>query len=342
MKEMLRALTDIVAISGEEERGLIVIKDLFDTNIVSIDVDKQGSIIIHKKGDRPGKVWMSAHMDEIGLIVTKVDGPYIRFTEVGGYDEKVLYGQEVIVFGDKQYNGIVGAKPPHLMTRDEYDKMLGFNDLFIDLGRNEAFVKKHVHVGDRIVIRHKYTELKNNNISTKSMDNRSCGAIIMHALKQLMRVKGLPDIYVVLNAQEETTFLGASTASYSINPDVAFVTDVTIGKQPGVTSGYDMDTVMIAKGAHIAPMVFEHLKKTAEDNNIKYGIEAVPRASGTDTGAVQLARGGVSTGLVSLPLKNMHSPVETGNLDTMKNASLLLSRAIMNINIDDFAVKTIK
>lgn len=342
MKEMLRALTDIVAISGEEERALDVIRGLFDNNIISIHADKQGSIIIHKKGERKGRIWMSAHVDEIGLMVTKVDGPYIRFTEVGGYDEKVLYGQEVIVFGDKEYNGIVGAKPPHLMTADEYGKMLGFSDLFIDLGRDESFVRKHVHVGDRIVIRHKYVELKNNNISTKAMDNRSCGAIIMHALKELTRVKNLPDIYVVLNAQEETTFLGASTAAYDIYPDIAFVTDVTIGKQPGVNSGYDMDTVLIGKGAHIAPDIFELLKKTAEENNIKYGIEAVPRASGTDTGAVQMARSGVSTGLVSLPLKNMHSPVETGNLDTMKNMSLLLSRAIMNINIEDFAVKTIK
>lgn len=342
MKDMLKSFTDLVAISGEEEHAISLIRQMFDSHIVSIDVDKQGSIVIHKKGNKPGKVWMSAHLDEIGLIVTKIDGQYVRFTEVGGYDEKVLYGQEVTVFGDREYSGIVGAKPPHLMTADEHTKMLTFGDLFIDIGRDETFLKAHIKVGDRIALKNKFCELKNGNVSTKAMDNRSCGVIIMSALKGLMKYSDLPDVYVVLNAQEETTFLGATTAGYNIFPDIAFVTDVTFAKQPGVAEGFAMDEIAIGKGAHISPDIFEYLKKTAETEHIKYAIEAMPRASGTDTGAVQLSRSGVSTGILSLPIKNMHSPVETGSLETMKMAARLLERAIANINIEDFAVKTIK
>lgn len=342
MKELLRTLTDFVAISGEEEMFLKTIKNIFKKDKVSVESDKMGNIIIYKKGEKKGKVWMSAHLDEIGLIVTKIEKSYIKFSQVGGYDEKVLLGQQVIVFGDKKYKGIIGAKPPHLMSPDEYGKMLTFSELFIDIGKNADFVKKHIKVGDRIVIKHGFQELKNNLIATKALDNRACAAIIIMALKRLLAIKNLPDIYVVLNAQEETTFLGAKVASYSIFPDIAFVTDVSFAKQPGVPKGLPIENVIIGKGSHIAPALFEHIKSIAEEEGIKYSIEAMPSWSGTDTGIVQLAKSGVTTALVSLPVKNMHSPVEVGNVKTMEKMSKLLAKSIETLKIKDFDIKTIK
>ncbi len=342
MKELLRILTDFVAISGEEEMFLKTIKNIFKNDEVSVEADKMNNIIVYKKGEKKGKVWMSAHLDEIGLIVTKVEKAYIKFSQVGGYDEKVLLGQQVIVFGDKKYKGIIGAKPPHLMDSDEYGKMLTFRDLFIDIGKSADFVKKHIKVGDRIVIKHGFQELKNNLIATKALDNRACAAIIITALKHLLKTKNLPDIYVVLNAQEETTFLGAKVASYKVFPDIAFVTDVTFAKQPGVPNGHTITDVIIGKGSHIAPALFEHIKNVAEEEEINYSIEALPSGSGTDTGVVQMAKSGVTTVLVSLPVKNMHSPVEIGNIKTMEKMAKLLAKSIETLKIKDFDIKTIK
>ncbi len=342
MKNILKKLTDVIAISGEEDLLFNTVKDIVKDINVKVSIDNMGSITIFRKGEKKGKIWMSAHADEIGLIVTKIDGNYIRFSQVGGYDEKVLLGQEVTVYGDKPYNGIIGAKPPHLMTADEYSKLLGFSDLYIDIAMNEKEIKKHIKIGDRIAIRHKFLELKNDLVSTKSLDDRACGAIIIKTLMLLENIKNLPDIYVVLNSQEEVGLRGARTSAYSIFPDIAFITDVTFVKQPGMTFGHSIDEISIAKGATIHPKLFEHVKNIAEQEQIKYSIEPLPSRSGTDTGIVQTSRTGVATILVSLPVRNMHSPVETASLKTMEQMAKLLARSIESININDFKIKRIK
>lgn len=342
MKDTLRKLSDAYGVSGREEMVLETVRELVSGLNVSVRDDITGNIIVHRKGDKPGKIWMSAHMDEIGLMVKKIEGDFIRFTRVGGFDEKLLLAQEVVVMGDKNYNGIIGAKPPHLQTAGESDKMLGYSDLYIDIAMKHNELKKHVRVGDRIVLRHVFTELKNNQVATKAMDNRSCAAIIIGALRHIENIKGLPDIYAVFNAQEEVTFAGAVTASYDIFPDVAFVTDVTVGKQPGVDDGYSLDDITIGTGAHMHRGLYEFIKKTASEENIKLSVEALPSWSGTDTGAIQLARSGVATALLSLPVKNMHSPVETGSISAMENMSRLLARCIEKIDLKDYETKQIK
>lgn len=342
MKELLKKMSSAVGISGSGDDTLETVKTIFEDYNVSIDCDKMGSIRIFKKGSRKGVVWMSAHIDEIGLIVKKIEDGYIRFGSIGGYDEKILLGQEVTVFGNNQYDGIIGCKPPHYMERDEYDKMLGFKDLYIDTGMNEETVNKNISVGDRIIIKHKYTELKNDNVATKATDNRACASVIIKALQKLTRVKDLPDIYAVLNAQEETTFLGAATSSYDIHPDIAFVLDVTLAGQPGVENGNDMDEIAIGKGAHISGKLFEYVKKQADASGIKYAIEPLPRGSGTDTGAIQTARGGTAAQLISIPVRNMHSPVEVVNVKNMEKAADFLADIIKDIDIDKFDTEIIK
>lgn len=342
MKEIIRKLSDAYGISGREEMALDTVKELVKDMDVKVTCDKTGNIIIHRKGDKPGRIWMSAHMDEIGLMVKKIDGDFIRFLGVGGFDEKVLLAQEVVVLADKHYTGIIGAKPPHLQSAGESDTMLKYKDLYIDLGMKNSELKKHIKIGDRIALRHVFTELKNNQIATKAMDNRSCGAVIISALKLIDNMKNLPDVYAVLNAQEETTFAGATTASYDIFPDVAFVTDVTVAKQPGVDDGYALEEIAIGTGSHINRDLYEFVKKTAAEENIKTATEALPSWSGTDTGAVQLARSGVATVLLSLPVKNMHSPVETGSISAMESMARLIARCIEKIDLKNYEIKQIK
>lgn len=342
MLDIVKGLTTNPGPSGLEDSLYDEIKKIIKGCNVEISIDKLGNIVVFRKGDERGSIAFFAHNDEIGLIVTKIDGAYLRFTEIGGYDEKVLLGQEVIVYGKKKCSGIIGAKPPHLQTPGESDKLLRYSDLYVDLCMTQEELKKNIRIGDRILIKSDFTELKNGQISVKALDNRSCGAILLHSLRFFDKMKGIPDIYIVLNSQEETTMLGAVSSTHKINPDIAVVLDVTFAKQPGCDFGLPIDSIGIGKGAHICSRMFDFVKKLAEDECIKFVIEPLPSNSGTDAEGVQTARSGITTILLSLPIKNMHSPTEIANIKTMENMSKFLSRIVSAIKIADFKERVIK
>ncbi|MEO0281162.1 MAG: hypothetical protein ABIN05_02270 [candidate division WOR-3 bacterium] len=343
LKEVLKILTESFGPSGMEEKSFENVKKIFeDEKNLSISLDKMGNIIIFRKGDRTGKIGFFTHNDEIGLIVTKIDGDYLRFTSVGGYDEKVLLGQEVTVFGEKIVSGIIGATPPHLQKSGESDKLLKYEDLYVDLAMKNAELKKYFKIGDRVLIKSEFTELKNDFVSCKSIDNRGSAAAIINILNHIKNLKNIPDLYFVLNAQEETTMAGSLTAAYSIQPDIAVVVDVTFAKQPGVESGASYDAIGIARGAHICSQLCDYIIELVKRENIKYEIEPVPQHSGTDAYMVQTARGGIKTILLSLPIKNMHSPREIVNLKTIDKISKLLSIFVSEVDFEKYGEKIIK
>lgn len=342
MKEALKALALAAGPSGAEDGLLSAVKNVCRGHDAEISIDKMGSITVFKKGNKKGKIALFAHLDEIGLIVTKIDGKYLRFAEVGGYDEKVLLSQEVVVYGDKPYFGIIGAKPPHLQDAGESSKMLEAEDMYIDIAMSEKEIRKRVHVGDRVLIRSEFTELKNGQVSVKAVDNRGSCAVILGVLPLLERMKENYDLYIVLNTQEETTMAGSKTSAHRIHPDVAIVVDVTFAKQPGVDFGLQADEIGIGCGAHMNRKLYEYTKKLAEKKGVKFQTEPLPSHSGTDTGAVQLSRSGVSTILLSLPIKNMHSPVETVSIEAMEKMSSFMAEMISEMNIKDFSETIIK
>ena len=340
--ETLRKLTSVTGPSGAEDTLLKVIKNLVREYRVKVEKDKMGNIIVFKKGNKKGVMAFFTHNDEIGLMVTKIDKDYLRFTKVGGYDEKILLGQEVTVFGKKEIKGIIGAKPPHLQIKGESDKFLKIKDLYIDIAMKNKDIVKYISIGDRVTIRSKLTEMKQKTVYSRALDNRSCVAIVLYMLKFLENIKNHPDIYLILNSQEETTMLGSRTSAFRLNPDIAFVLDVTFAKQFGYEQGYPMETIGLGIGANICKRVYDFVKKIADDNNIQYFIEALPSMSGTDAYAVQTVRKGISTMLISLPIKNMHSPVEIASTKTMEETSKFLSLIVSQINVKDFEERIIK
>jgi len=342
MLETVKALTTASGPSGAEDSLLSTVKNLLKDYKVKIEKDGLGNIIVRKRGDGRGLVAFFTHNDEIGLIVTKIEKDYLRFTEVGGYDEKVLLGQEVTVYGKKEITGIIGAKPPHLQTKDEGDKFLKFSDLYIDVAMKNKDILKYISIGDRVLIRSRFTEMKQNSVCVKALDNRSCAAIALYMLKHLENVKSHPDIAIVLNSQEETTMAGSRTSAYKLNPDVAFVLDVTFAKQAGHEQGYPMDKIGFGLGANISRPIYDFVKKTADENNVPYFIEPLPSMSGTDAYAVQTVGRGITTMLISLPIRNMHSPVEIASTKTMDDASKFLSLLMSNIKTEDFKERIIK
>jgi len=342
MVDAVKQLTVAPGPSGAEDSLFSVVKNLVREFKVKVEKDRMGNIVVFKKGNKKGSVAFFTHNDEIGLMVTKIDKDYLRFTEVGGYDEKVLLGQEVTVYGKKQIKGIIGAKPPHLQTKGEGDKFLKFEDLYIDIAMKNKDIVKYISVGDRVIIRSGFTEMKQNTVCVKALDNRSCGAIILYMLKLLENVKNHPDIYLVLNSQEETTMAGSETSAFRLNPDVAFVLDVTFAKQAGYEQGYPLDKIGLGMGANICRKIFDFVKKVADENNIQYFIEPLPSMSGTDAYAVQTVLKGLTTMLISLPIRNMHSPVEIASIKTMEETAKLLSLVISKIDVKDFQERIIK
>jgi endoglucanase len=284
---------------------------------------------------RPRRLLVMGHIDEIGLIVTHIDDDgYLWFTEVGGWDPQILVGQRVVLeTKGGSIRGVIGKKPIHLLRGDERKKVAEIRELHIDIGAADGEqARKHVRVGDVAVIDAEPTELLEGRLASRALDNRIGSYVALEAARLVAEAGGSEwELAAVAATQEETTFGGSRTSAFSLQPDAAIVLDVThatdapgievkeMGKHP-LGSG-----PVISRGSTLNPGVFELLHDTAEAEQIPFTIEATGRATGTDADAVHLSRGGVPTGLVLIPLRYMHSPVELVQLEDVENAAKLVA-----------------
>lgn len=301
--------------------------------------DTFGNAIGFRKGEgeepRP-KVMLAGHMDEIGLMVTKIeDRGFLKFTQVGGVDPRILPGHEVIVYGKRPLTGLIGVKPPHLTPPEEANKAAKMSDLAIDLGLPEAEVKDLVKVGDVVTFKRQVTELMGDALSGKSMDDRAGVAVILVALSELAKYKVRADVYAVATTQEEVGLKGAITSAYGIRPDIGIAIDVCHAETPGVpewrTSAMGKGPAL-ALGANIHPKVYAGLEKAAGELGIPIQVEPSPAATGTDAWGIQMVAEGVATGLISIPLRYMHTSVETLSVGDVEKAGRLLAKFIAAVD----------
>lgn len=340
VKEFLRKVSEAPGISGFEYAEVApVVREFMNPLVNEIRTDALGNVIGIKRGGpepRNPSVMLAGHMDEVGMMVTRVDERgFLRFIDVGGIDPRVLPGHEVIVHGKKKLAGIVGVKPPHVMSREEMSKAYKADDLFVDVGLPADKVKELVSVGDLITFRRTFTELMGDLVAGKSFDDRAGVAVILVALDELRKYRFTADVYAVATAQEESGLKGATVSSYGIFPDVAIAIDVCHGDTPGVP---EWQTQPVGKGpalctgGNIHPKVYNGLKKAAEELGITVQDEVAPGHTGTDAWAIQMAREGVATGLVSIPLRYMHTSVETLSLGDVEKAGKILARFIASVD----------
>jgi endoglucanase len=290
-----------------------------------VDVDPIGTplaLVARRKGARgpSRRLLVMGHIDEIGLIVTHIDDDgFLWFGEVGGWDAQVLVGQRVVIDTRKgPVKGVIGKKPIHLLRGEEAKKVAETREMHIDIAaRDGDEARAAVRIGDVAVIDADPVELPNGRLSSRALDNRLGSYIALEAARLIAKAGGGAwEVAAVAAAQEETTFGGSRTSAFSLAPDAAIVLDVThatdapgievkpLGKHP-LGSG-----PVIGRGSVLNPGVFELLYDTAQAERIPFTVEASGRHTGTDADAVHLSRGGVPTGLVSIPLRYMHSPVE--------------------------------
>jgi putative aminopeptidase FrvX len=338
---LLKKLSEAHGISAYEAPVREIVREEFAKHSHEVRVTKMGSVVgvRHGSGTAPRrKVMLSAHMDEIGLMVMGLEKGFLRIAKVAGSDARVMLGQEVVVHGQRELPGVVGSRPPHVLPPDERDRVLPFDQLFVDVGLPEAQVKRLVRVGDLISIRREAFELKGGLFSGKALDDRASVAAVAVCLETLASLQHKWDVLGVASVQEETTFLGAATSAHGLQPDVAIAIDVTFGEQNGAS---DARTVGMGKGPAIGigpnfhPKLVKALVDTAGKLEMPYQMDPTPGASGTDAWPIQVAREGIPTALLSIPLRYMHTPVETVSLKDIERTGKLMAEFIAHLN-DEF------
>ncbi len=338
LKSLLKRLSDAHGISGYEDDIREMIRSELEDQVDEIKVDKLGNIICVKNGSE-FKEMVAAHMDEIGFMVKFIDdNGYIRFTPIGGWFSQIALGQRVILHGRKgRVYGVIGCKPPHLMKNEERKKAVEFKDMFIDVGASskDEVLDMGIEVGTPITIDRELVEIGKSKLTGKALDNRAGVAVMIQAIKE---TKSDATIYAVGTVQEEVGLKGARVSAFAIEPDVAIATDVCVATDfPGAESAH-MDiklgkgpaiTIVDASGRGLiaSKRVLEWLRETAEKYNIPYQLE-VAEGGTTDATAIHLTKAGIPTGVISVPARYIHSPVEVIDLEDLKNCALLVARAL--------------
>ena len=298
----------------------------------------------HGHEGRGRRLLVIGHIDEIGLIVTHIDDDgYLWFREVGGWDPQILVGQRVVLdTRDGPVRGVIGRKPIHLLREEERKKVAEIRDLHIDIGAREGEeARKLVRVGDVAVIDCDPLELPNGRLSARALDNRLGSFVALEAARLVAEAGGSAwELVAVAAVQEETTFGGSRTSAFALEPDAAIVVDVTHATDaPGVevkeAGKHELGSgPVISRGSTLNERLFELLFDAAEAEGIPHTVEATGRATGSDADAVHISRGGVPTGLVSIPIRYMHSPVELVQLDDVHACARLIAAAALRLDGD--------
>jgi putative aminopeptidase FrvX len=274
------------------------------------------------------------HIDEIGLVVTHIDEKgFLYFAPIGGWDPQILVGQRVEVRGENGLApGVVGRKPIHLLDLDQRKKVVELKGLHIDVGAADRDAAAElVRVGDPVTIAAEPARLAGDRLTSRSMDNRLGAYVALEALRRCHERGGLRGSFAAVAAvQEEIGLYGARTAAFALRPDLAVAVDVTHATDaPGVdekeVGSHPLGSgPAIGRGSTLSPRVFELLVETAKEAGIEHTISASGRGTSTDADVIQISRAGIPTGLVSIPLRYMHSPVELVDLGDVEAAVELL------------------
>jgi endoglucanase len=277
-------------------------------------------------------------MDAIGLMVTQVDQGFLRITEIGGLDDRVLPGQQVIVHGKEDIHGVIVQPPSFLLPEDEGKGVVGQEYLFVDTGLLPDELDEKVRIGDLVSFAQKPLDLGKNILAGHSLDNRASVAVLTECLHALKKRSHEWDVWLAATVQEEETMGGALTSAYQIRPDIAIAIDVTWAKGPG--GGEDHKTFGMGEGFTLSwgpsmhPGLFKAIQNIADRYELPYSKEVLPRYSGTDADAMQIVREGIPTMVVSIPIRYMHTPVEMISLKDIHRVSRLLVEFIASLDAD--------
>ena len=336
LKKMLTA----PGLSGFEGPVRAIIEDAWTPLTDELSVSKIGSLHGLKKGaaDQPRpRVLISTHMDAIGMMVTGIEDGLMHITEIGGIDHRILPGQPVIVHGREDLPGVVVQPPAHLLPESVGDGPIEMKYLLVDVGLRPAEVAEKVRVGDLVSYAQEPMDLSGDALSGHTLDNRVSVAAATLCLEMLHGRKHDWDVWAVASVQEEETLGGALTSPFDIRPDIAIIVDVSFAKGPGANDWRNLPFgggVGLGWGPNIHPALHKAFEKKATELEIPTTRDLVPKMSGTDAMAVQIVAEGIPCMVLGIPLRYMHTPVETVSMKDVRRVGRLMAEFIADLTPD--------
>ena len=330
--EVLIELCSLAGPAGFEERAAQRARELLEPYMDEVWTDVTGNVIGVRRCGREGarKLLFDAHIDEIGLIITGAEEGFLRFSKLGGLDERVLPASVVELITEPPCYGVICAMPPHVLKKEDTEKVIKTEDLYIDIGRNQEEAMKIAPPGTPAVLANGARRFGENGVCGKALDNRAGFATILLALEYLKDTALEADLYVMASVQEEVGTRGAAPGVFAVEPDYCVVVDVGHAKTPD-SKPVEVDEVLgggviISRGPNMNGKLTEACIKLADEHGIKYQIDVEPGGdSGTNARAIQISRGGVATAIFGIPLKYMHGPQEAASLEDIDCAARLMS-----------------
>jgi endoglucanase len=342
----LKSLTEAPSPSGYEVPAADLLRARLETSADSIETNILGSVhaTLNGKGEGPS-VMIAGHIDEIGLMVKYIDDKgFISFDAIGGVDAAILPGTRVNVYGTAGgtttlLRGVMGRKPIHLIEPDERKNVTKIDKLFIDIGLAEKEAKELIRIGDPITYGVGFETYGDGFAVARAFDDKIGVWIAVRVLEEVKKAGGSAgDVIAAGTVQEEIGLRGGVTSAYGVDPFIGISAEVGHATDyPGIEKSKYGDAVcgkgpLIARGPNINPVLFERLVAAAEKAKVPYQIGPEARATGTDANPIQLSRGGKVAGLISIPLRYMHTPTEVLKLDDLDFAVKLLTRFVLDLD----------
>ena len=331
---IINKLSEAPSPSGFERSASKRVENLISRFVDETAVDGFGNVFgIKRCGKKDAKcILLDAHIDEIGLIVTGEEDGFLRFKTLGGVDPRVLPARCVTVLSDPPRSGVITTVPPHLLTAEDMKKSFTFDELFIDIGEEN---KTGIPVGTPVIFDAEPRKLQSGYLTARALDDRAGLAAILKAVSLLNGKKLSFDIVILASVQEEVGCRGAKIGAYTVDPECAIVVDVTHAHTAGADKSETFEAgsgAIIGIGPNMTRKISSKLIEVAKDKKISHKIEICPGHSGTNAWTIQTVREGIATGLISIPLKYMHTPVETVKKNDIEATAKLISEFIQAIS----------
>ena len=329
----LEKLASVYGPSGFEDQVVKTALEMMAPYVDETWTDRFGNAVGVRRCGKPDarKVLLVAHLDQIGMMVTGIRDGFLKIAPIGGVDQRILPARELMVLGNPPAMGVVCAKAQHGQSDEEVEKVIPFDDLYVDIGMTQEEAEKYAPIGTPAVYRSQYRMLGSDILCGPAMDDRSCFIACLRTLEILKDTPLDCDLYVMGSIGEEIVTMGVESAAYTLRPDYCIVTDVTFAQEPERNDKVYTELGKgpeIAIGSNMTRYITRHVIALAEKHHIPYQKRAYPGNTVCDAWRLQTAAGGCEMSLFSLPLRYMHTPVECIHLGDLEQLARLMAAAV--------------
>ncbi len=333
--ELIQQLCSAIGVTGLETAQASGVAEQLLRPYGKTQITPFGSVICEIHPPKEGKphIMLNAHIDQIGMSVTYIDEKgFLKVASCGGIDRRLLMAAQVTVHGKRPIKGIISSVPPHLQEGEAKNQKV--TEVAVDIGMSKEEAEQLIMLGDRVTIDGEVFRLRGNQVTAPAIDDRGGCAAVIRAAQLLKNVDLDCGLSVALSSQEENSSIGATTAAWQLLPTHAIITDVSFAYTPDIKKsecGEMGKGPMVGFGATLNDNTSRTLVQLAKDNGIPYQIEVTGAKTGTDADPIARTGQGVVVGLLSIPLKYMHTPVETADLTDIENTAKLMAAYVKEV-----------